>query len=58
MHIILSLLYTIQMFISYMLMLVVMTYNGGLFISVICGFGAGYYIYSAGRHREVAASCH
>lgn len=39
---VLSLLYMLQMTIAYMLMLVVMTYESGLFVTLVLGFGAGY----------------
>ena len=57
-HFRLTLLYTFQLAISYIIMLVVMTFNGGLFVSCILGFGVGYFLFGASRALEAAPSCH
>ncbi|EGZ17855.1 hypothetical protein PHYSODRAFT_285994 [Phytophthora sojae] len=41
----LAVLYMIQMTIAYFAMLVVMTYETGLFVALICGFGAGFLLF-------------
>ena len=41
-HLLVSVAYTAQMTLAYFIMLVVMTYNSGLFISIMLGFGFGY----------------
>lgn len=43
-HLIQTALHILQMAISYILMLVVMTFNVWLFLAVILGFGAGYFV--------------
>jgi hypothetical protein len=40
-----SLTYLVSIFLSYMLMLIVMTYNGGIFIVTILGLTVGYFIF-------------
>ncbi len=45
-HVVQSLLHVIQVSVSYLLMLVVMTYNGWLFISVATGAGVGYFLFA------------
>ncbi|KAL4155455.1 hypothetical protein PRNP1_007565 [Phytophthora ramorum] len=42
---VLSLLYMVQMTIAYFAMLVVMTYETGLFVALIAGFGAGFMLF-------------
>jgi predicted PurR-regulated permease PerM len=37
--------HSVQLFCSYMLMLVLMTFNGGLFIAVILGYTIGYSLF-------------
>lgn len=37
--------YGVNLFLAYMLMLVMMTFNGGLFISVILGYVIGYTLF-------------
>lgn len=44
-HLVQSLLHIIQMVVSYGLMLVVMTFNSWLFMSVILGLGVGYFLF-------------
>ncbi|VDP92021.1 unnamed protein product [Echinostoma caproni] len=48
-HLLQTFLHMIQMFISYMLMLIVMTYNVYMLIAVLLGFTLGYYIFSRNR---------
>ena len=38
------LIYATRLFFSYMLMFVLMTYNGGLFIAVMLGYTVGYFL--------------
>ncbi|ORX79698.1 Ctr copper transporter [Basidiobolus meristosporus CBS 931.73] len=53
------LLYSIQVFLSFFLMLVFMTYNGYLIISVVLGASAGFYIFGGDRLSAVKSlSCH
>ena len=42
-------LYTLSAGISYFLMLMVMTYNGGVFIAVVVGLGMGYFFFGFDR---------
>ena len=48
-HIIQTLLHMLQMTISYLLMLIAMTYNVWLFIAVVLGAGAGYFLFARFR---------
>lgn len=45
-HFLQTLLHVIQVVLSYVLMLVFMTYNGFLCIAVAAGAGAGYFVFS------------
>ncbi|KAL5500463.1 hypothetical protein EMCRGX_G012028 [Ephydatia muelleri] len=64
-HVIQSILYTIQVGVTYLLMLAVMSYNGAIFIAVCIGAGFGYlsfgwvslYIGEKSK-REQAGYCH
>ena len=40
-----SILYAVKLWFSYFLMLVLMTFNAGLFISVISGYVTGYFLF-------------
>lgn len=40
-----ALIYFVSIFLSYMLMLIVMTYNGGIFIVTVFGLTTGYFIF-------------
>ena len=42
---IISLVYLLSIFLSYMLMLIVMTFNGGVFIVTVLGLTTGYFIF-------------
>jgi len=53
----LTALHVIQLTLSYFIMLVIMTYNIGLIISAIAGYGIGFYFFGALRAKE-PASCH
>ena len=60
-HVIQGLLHILQVAIGYMLMLVVMTYNVWLFISIILGAGLGYVIFNYKRKLiivDVNDPCH
>jgi hypothetical protein len=48
-----SLLMMIQLTLAYMLMLVAMVYNGGLFAAVIVGCGIGYFLFSSQHKFDV-----
>ena len=48
-----SLLMMIQLTLAYMLMLVAMVYNGGLFAAVIVGCGVGYFLFSSQHKFDV-----
>ena len=48
-HVIQTLLHMLQVTVSYFLMLIVMTYNVWLFIAVILGAGAGYFLFAKFR---------
>jgi len=50
MHILQSILHVIQIGTGYLLMLVAMTFNVWLFLSVILGFGAGYFFFGRMRY--------
>ena len=45
-HALQSLLHVLQVSVSYLLMLVVMTYNGYLFIATVLGAGLGYFLFA------------
>ncbi|KAG9285420.1 hypothetical protein G9A89_010895 [Geosiphon pyriformis] len=58
-----SFLYALQVFISMFVMLIFMTYNGFLMISVVIGAGVGYYIFAArilslNTSSTKSAACH
>lgn len=58
-HTVLSILYAFHVAISFWLMLVFMTYNGFLMLTVILGAGVGYYLFGNGylsANRSV--QCH
>lgn len=65
MHVIQSILYTIQVGVTYILMLAVMSYNGGIFLAVCIGAGFGYLLFGwvsvyigERTKREQAGYCH
>lgn len=43
--ILVALIYALQMLLSYTLMLVLMTFNGGLFLSIVIGYTVGYALF-------------
>ena len=49
-----TLLMMIQFTISYLLMLIAMTYNAGLFVAVVVGTGCGHFLFaSANANGEI-----
>lgn len=63
MHLLQSVLHVVQVGYAYLLMLVIMTYNGWLFLSVSIGAGVGYLMFAQSRHlmgnfREQNEHCH
>ena len=63
MHVIQSALHVVQVGYGYLLMLVVMTFNGWLFLAVCFGAGVGYLLFAKSRHlmgnfREQNEHCH
>lgn len=50
MHLIQSALHVVQVGYAYLLMLVAMTYNGWLFLSICFGAGVGYLMFAKSRH--------
>lgn len=59
-HILQTLLHLIQVAVSYLLMLIVMTYNVWLFIAVVLGASTGYFLFGWIRNRavDVTEHCH
>nr|ACO15313.1 High affinity copper uptake protein 1 [Caligus clemensi] len=59
-HLLLTLLHVLQVVISYALMLIFMTYNSWLCLSVILGTGTGYFIFGWKRSSilDVSDHCH
>ena len=63
MHLLQSVLHVVQVGYGYVLMLVIMTFNGWLFLSVCFGAGVGYLLFASSRHfmdnfREQNDQCH
>ena len=62
-HLLQSVLHVVQVGYAYLLMLVAMTYNGWLFLSIAFGAGVGYLLFAKSRHlmgnfREQNEHCH
>lgn len=59
-HIIQTLLHLIQVSVSYLLMLIVMTYNVWLCLAVVLGAACGYYLFGwiRSRNSDVTEHCH
>lgn len=57
-HVIKSLLYGIQNFYAFMIMLVFMTYNGWVMLAVSIGAGLGYLIFGARTTATKDTACH
>ena len=49
---IISITYFLSLFLSYMLMLIVMSFNGGLFIATVLGLTVGYFIFGFIRKKS------
>ncbi|GAQ90797.1 ctr copper transporter family protein [Klebsormidium nitens] len=56
----LSFLYAVNLGSSYLIMLIVMTFNGGLFLAVLAGLGVGYgaFGYHRGSSKQSSDLCH
>lgn len=59
-HILQTLLHMLQVAVSYLLMLIVMTYNVWLFLAVVLGASTGYFLFGWIRNRavDVTEHCH
>lgn len=59
-RLVLPLLYMLNLASSYLIMLVVMTFNGGLFLTVLLGLGVGYgmFGYHRGHSKQSSDLCH
>lgn len=61
-HLLNSIIYLVQVSIAYMLMLAVMSYNGGIFIAIMCGLAFGYFLFglrrTSGEEADVGEVCH
>jgi hypothetical protein len=53
-----SFLYALQTGIGYMIMLIVMTFNGHLMSATVIGVGVGYFLFARNIGAERALSCH
>jgi hypothetical protein len=53
-------LYAVEVFVGYVLMLAVMTYNKGLFAAVLLGACTGHFLFAieAAAHRQDLLACH
>jgi copper transporter 1 len=60
MQLINTLIFIVQAGISYLLMLAVMCFNGGIFIAIILGLGCGYFFFGLRRTNasQVEEVCH
>jgi len=47
-----SALYAVNTASSYLLMLLIMTFNGGVFITIVCGLAIGHFLFGAQRHVD------
>jgi len=47
-----ALIYFFSIFLSYILMLLAMTMNGGLFVAIVCGLTTGYAIFGFRRSKS------
>jgi len=54
-----TLLYMMNLFLAYILMLVVMSYNMGMILAIVAGSGMGYFLFqtSNGTYEEVQPEC-
>ncbi|OTA92032.1 hypothetical protein M434DRAFT_22079 [Hypoxylon sp. CO27-5] len=57
-HIVKAVLYGVQNFYAFMIMLVFMTYNGFVMISVALGAGLGYYFFGSHTKAVKETACH
>ncbi|KAI0175686.1 Ctr copper transporter family protein [Hypoxylon sp. FL1284] len=57
-HIIRSVLYGVQNFYAFMIMLLFMTYNGFVMISVAVGAGLGFYLFGSRTKATKETACH
>ena len=52
-----SFIYMLRIGVSYLLMLIVMTYNCGLFLAVVFGMSLGHFIFRPGQAALAEACC-
>ncbi|XP_010454811.1 PREDICTED: copper transporter 3-like [Camelina sativa] len=53
-----SVVYTVRAGLSYLVMLAVMSFNGGVFVAAMAGFGLGFMIFGSRAFRDTSSNSH